>query len=181
MTNSEGTANNEQDIGIENTNPTWALGLVAFSVVSFICGLFILPQKVEMVRFVEFPGNQTEVFKHIDQLEDWDAWDAWGHKHQKKGTELHRPFAIGEYEGTLSLTQVDDTEFRVYYELDRNNGAGDLFVERTPDGVRVFWHHSYTCGFGPFSRMMHWLGRGKLALDLDKGLVKLQEMSTVEK
>ena len=71
-----------------NTNPTWVLGLMAFSVVSFVLGLFILPQKVEMVRFVEFSAERDDVWQHIDQIEDWDTWDAWGHQHKKNGERL---------------------------------------------------------------------------------------------
>ena len=166
------------DVDRQNTNPAWALGLVAFSIVSFVIGLFILPQKVEIVRFVEISAERETVWKHIDQIEDWDAWDTFGHKHEKKNGTSTRLFAKDEYEGNLSFIEVDTEEFRIFYELDQKNGAGDLFVERTPDGVRVFWHHSYMCGFGPFSRMIHWLSRGKLALELDKSLEKLQELST---
>ena len=166
------------DMDKQSTNPAWALGLVAFSIVSFIIGLFILPQKVEIVRFVEISADREMVWKHLDEIEDWDSWDTFGHKHEKKDGTTMRPFAKDEYEGNLVFTKVDAEEFRIYYELDKNDGAGDLFVERTPDGVRVFWHHSYMCGFGPFSRMIHWLNRGKLALELDKSLVKLQEIST---
>ena len=161
----------------QSTNPTWALGLIAFSILSFILGLFILPQKVEIVRFVEISTDRETVWNHIDEIEDWDSWDSFGHKHNNKNGFITRPFAKDEYEGNLSFTKVDIEEFRIYYELDKNDGAGDLFVERTPDGVRVFWHHSYMCGFGPFSRMIHWLSRGKLALEIDKSLVKLQEIS----
>ena len=71
-------------MGKQSTNPTWALGLVAFSIVSFIIGLFILPQKVEIVRFVEIATDRETVWNHLDEIEDWDSWDSFGHKHKKK-------------------------------------------------------------------------------------------------
>ena len=188
MTNSEDAVYEGEDTKV--ANPTWVLGLLGFSILSFVLGLFILPQKVEVVRFVAFDGERDVVWEHINTIEDWDKWDAWGHVSQNSANEKDtlltqetirtRMFATGDYQGNLSFRKIDPEEYRVYYTLDAHNAEGDLFVERTPDGVRVFWHHSYMCGFSPFSRMTHWLTRGKLALELDQGLQKLQQISSLK-
>ena len=200
MTNSEDAVYEGEDTKV--ANPTWVLGLLGFSILSFVLGLFILPQKVEVVRFVAFDGERDVVWEHINTIEDWDKWDAWGHVSQNPVSQNHidqnidqnidpknaseqeairsRMFATGEYQGNLSFVKIDSEEYRVYYKLDEHNAEGDLFVERTPDGVRVFWHHSYMCGFSPFSRMTHWLTRGKLALELDQGLQNLQKISSIQ-
>ena len=66
----------EPTIDTENKSyPTRIIGLVLFFALSFFFGLFILPQKIEMVRFIEFVGERDVVWSNIDQIEDWDTWE----------------------------------------------------------------------------------------------------------
>ncbi len=148
------------------------VGGLGFIVGSFILGLFILPQKVELVRLREYPIPVEQVWAEVDSLEDWDSWDPWGHKAEQSV----RPFASEEHKGELQLTSVDQEGRRLTYKVDAKSAEGDIFVEKIPDGARVFWHHSYMSEFGPFSRMNHWLRRGRLALEFDKGLENLDAL-----
>ena len=65
----------QTDIEKQSTNPAWALGLVAFSIVSFIIGLFILPPKSGDCSFCRNFADREMVWKHLDEIEDWDSWD----------------------------------------------------------------------------------------------------------
>ncbi|MBM75092.1 MAG: hypothetical protein CMK59_06810 [Proteobacteria bacterium] len=145
------------------------LGFIGFAVVSFFLGLFILPQKVELVRIKEYPVSADQVWSKVNTIEGWDAWDPWGYK--SKGET--RSFGSEEHRGQLTLDSVDEGQRRLVYNVDTKSAMGDIFVEKIPEGTRVFWHHSYQSGFGPLSRMDHWLKRGQFALELDQGLNNL--------
>ena len=153
------------------------LGIIAFVIVSFVLGLFILPQKVELVRMKEYPESADRVWEKVNAIEDWDSWDPWGYKYEGDT----RGFGSEEHKGVLSFTTVDDGQRRLMYSVDAKLAGGDIFVEKIPDGARVFWHHSYHSDFGPFSRMNHWLRRGRLALELDQGLNNLDAILNTER
>ena len=143
----------------------WSLvGLVAF-----FFGVFILPQEIQIIRWMEIDAPQERVWGAVSTVESWDQWDPWGSVAQN-GKRLWKD---GEQ---LSFSDVDQNRQRIRYKLDKDSASGTVFLDPKPgnQGVWVKWEHKYTCGYSPVERLKHWLNRGQLALQLDEGLKKLK-------
>jgi len=141
------------------------------SLLALLLGLFILPQKVEVIRFIDIKAQPETVWSYISTVERWDAWDPY----QKKAVGEKRPWKEGE----LSITNVDADKQEIKYEISIQEGQGDMSLGIKPanEGTVVRWHHSYVGGYWPWERVPNWLNRGKFALELQDGLERLKKVA----
>ena len=149
--------------------PKTILGFVFGGMTAFVLGLFILPQKVELIRFVDIEARPEKVWQHIVDVQAWDAWDPWEGKAQGD----KRPWK----EGSLSIHSVDPDTQEIIYKIDALEGEGDisLAVKPAQEGTVLRWRHSYVGGYWPWDRVPNWLNRSSLSLQLDEGLKKLKK------
>lgn len=138
-------------------------------VVSLFLGLFILPQKVELIRFVDIQARPERVWESISTVQAWDSWEPY----KKKAEGTSRPWK----EGMLSIVSVDADKQEIRYEITVQEGAGDLSLGLKPagEGVTLRWHHSYVGGYWPWERVSNWFERSQLALTFDEGLQQLKQ------
>ena len=139
------------------------------SISSLFLGLFILPQKVELIRFVDIQARPDQVWDSISTVQAWDSWDPY----KKKSEGTSRPWK----EGVLSIVSVDPDKQEIRYQITVDEGAGDLSLGMKPagEGVTLRWHHSYVGGYWPWERIVNWFDRSKLALTFDEGLQQLKQ------
>ena len=137
--------------------------------VSLFLGLFILPQKVELIRFVDINARPEKVWDAISNVQGWDSWDPF----QKKADGDSRPWIDGE----LSIVSRDADKQEIRYLVSFQDAQGDLSLGLKPanEGVTVRWHHSYVGGYWPWDRVSNWFARSELALTFDKGLAQLKQ------
>ncbi|MAA78882.1 MAG: hypothetical protein CL916_06445 [Deltaproteobacteria bacterium] len=138
------------------------------SLFSLLLGLFILPQEVELIRFMDIQAQPEVVWSSIATVEAWDAWEPY----KKKASGNTRPWS----EGMLTIVSVDPDKQEIRYEIDANEAKGDLSLALKPanEGVIVRWHHRYKGGYWPWERVDNWFSRAELALKFDEGLHQLR-------
>ena len=143
------------------------IGIVA-SLFSLFLGLFILPQEVELIRFVDIQAQPEEVWSSISTVKAWDSWEPYN----KKADGDSRPWS----EGVLTIVSVDPDKQEIRYEVSANEAKGDLSLALKPadEGVILRWHHSYKGGYLPWERVENWFSRAELALKFDEGLNQLR-------
>ena len=117
------------------------------SLFSLFLGLFILPEKVELIRFVDIEARPEKVWSSIATVKGWDSWDP----HLKKAIGDMRPWTEGE----LRIVSVDADKQEVKYTISTRSAAGDLSLALKPanEGVILRWHHSYVGGYWPWERL----------------------------
>ena len=144
------------------------IGFVLGSCLALFLGLFILPQKVELIRFVDIKARPEIVWQHIVDVKAWDKWDPW--QGQAQGDT--RPWDGG----MLKITSRDADKQEIRYTVSVLSTEGDISLAVKPagEGTLLRWHHSYVGGYWPWERVPNWFSRGKLALHLDEGLQKLK-------
>lgn len=146
---------------------------------SLFLGLFILPQEVELIRFVDIQAQPEEVWSSISTVAAWDSWEPY----KKKANGDSRPWR----EGALTIVSVDPDKQEIRYEVNANDAKGDLSLAMKPanEGVILRWHHSYKGGYLPWERVQNWFSRADLALKFDEGLnqlrINLEKKTEVEK
>lgn len=148
--------------------------IVIFLCASFFAlflGLFMLPQQVEMIRFIDIKARPEKVWMNIATVKGWDSWDPY----KKNSQQNTRPWK----EGDLTITAVDADKQEIKYTISINDGEGDISLGLKPanEGTVVRWRHSYVGGYWPWERVPNWLNRGKFALELQDGLEKLKQIS----
>jgi hypothetical protein len=138
------------------------------SIFALFLGLFILPQKVELIRFIDIQARPEKVWSSIATVEGWDSWDPY----QQKASGDMRPWTEGE----LRITAVDADKQEIRYSISVHDTEGDLSLALKPanEGVILRWHHSYVGGYWPWERVSNWFDRSALALKFDEGLVRLK-------
>lgn len=143
------------------------IGIVA-SLFALFLGLFILPQEVELIRFMDIQARPEAVWSSISTVEAWDSWEPY----QKKASGNARPWS----DGVLTITSVDPDKQEIRYVVSTKEAKGDLSLALKPanEGVIVRWHHSYKGGYWPWERVENWFSRADLALKFDEGLYKLR-------
>ena len=145
------------------------IGFGVGSCVALFLGLFILPQKVELIRFIDIEARPEIVWQQIVDVQVWDKWDPWGGTAQGEV----RPWD----DGVLKITSRDSDKQEIRYTVSVLETEGDisLAVKPAEEGTVLRWHHSYVGGDWPWDRVSNWFNRGKLALHLDEGLKKLKK------
>jgi hypothetical protein len=146
---------------------TFIITLVA-SLSALLLGLFILPQKVELIRFIDIKARPEVVWSSISTVSAWDEWEPY----QGKAVGDVRPWT----DGTLSIVSVDADKQEIKYSVTTKQAQGDLSLALKPanEGVIVRWHHSYIGGYWPWDRVSNWFARADLALKFDEGLQQLK-------
>ena len=141
------------------------------SLFALFLGLFILPQKVELIRFIDIQARPEKVWSHMSTVEQWDDWDPYS----QKAMGETRPWKTGN----LIITNVDADKQEIRYKISQGEAEGDLSLGVKPanEGTMVRWHHSYVGGYWPWERVSNWLARGKFALELQQGLEQLKEVA----
>ena len=136
---------------------------------SFVIGIFMMPPKIEIIRYVDVKAPPEKIWPHISTVEAWDSWDPWSGQ-AKKG---QRPWK----DGVLTIASVNVDKQEIQYTIDVENTKGDISLGIKPadEGTTIRWYHSYEGEYAPWYRLRNWLNRGSLALELDHGLEKLKE------
>ena len=67
-----------------------ALGLLALT---FLIGLFMMPPKIELIRYVDVKAPPEKIWTHLSTVEAWDSWDPWA----GKASNGKRPWKEGFY------------------------------------------------------------------------------------
>ncbi len=143
-----------------------AIGILALT---FLVGVFMMPPKIELIRYVDVEAPPEKIWTHLATAEAWDSWDPWS----GKATAGKRPWK----EGTLTITEVNVDKQEVRYVIDMADGQGDISLGIKPanEGTTIRWYHIYEGEYAPWYRLRNWLNRGAFALELDKGLRQLKE------
>ena len=142
------------------------LGLTALT---FLIGVFMMPPKIELIRYVDVKAPPEKIWTHISTVEAWDSWDPWA----GQAVDGKRPWK----EGVLTITEVNIDKQEIRYAIDVADGQGDISLGIKPadEGTTIRWYHSYEGKYAPWYRLKNWLNRGSFALELDQGLSQLKE------
>ena len=67
--------------------------------ITFLIGIFMMPPKIEIIRYIDVEAPPDKVWSHVSTVEAWDSWDPWSGK-AKNGK---RPWK----EGVLTIEKVN--------------------------------------------------------------------------
>ena len=143
---------------------------IAVVILSAFLGLFILPRKVETIRWVKVDVPQEVVWKEVSNTKNWNTWQPWA----IDDSAIEIPWD----DGVLSnLTVVDDGETgvkEVRFTVEPN-AEGRVYLEKVPEGLWVRCEYIYQAPYAPIARLQAWFHRSEVALKLDDGLLELQK------
>ena len=149
---------------------------IVFTVFSAFLGLFVLPREVSTTRWVMSTQPEEVVWKEISDVSQWNAWQPWATSPTDK--------IIPWDDGTVNVTEINEKDKFISFEVnastdsDTTDKKGKLYIEKIPEGLWIRCQYSYTVAYNPIARLQGWMKRGTLALELDKGLLVLQEKIT---
>ena len=95
----------------------FSISIIA-SLFSLFLGLFILPQEIELIRFVDIEAQPEDVWSSIATVKAWDSWDPY----KMKASGDSRPWR----EGILTIVSVDPDKQEIRYEVSSKEAKGDL-------------------------------------------------------
>ena len=102
--------------------------VIVITVISAALGLFILPRKVETMRWIAVDASKEEIWSEISQLQKWNNWQPWAEQSTDK---------VMWYGGEVSISEVSEEEGTVLFTVDKDDGEGKLSIEQMPDGLWV--------------------------------------------
>ncbi len=62
----------------------------------------------------------------------------------------------------------------VEFTVANKDGEGKLEIQEMPDGLWLSCYYTFQANYAPWSRLVDWLGRGQLALEIDDSLQKIK-------
>ena len=140
--------------------------IVIYTIISAFLGLFILPQKVETKRWIQLTDiPEDKLWNEISQDEQWPDWIASA----DSGNSM---MWLG---GTVKIGDVDEKSKTVRFEIDKDSGEGIFTIEQMPDGQWLSCYYSFQAEYLPWARLLDWMGRGELALEIDDSLQKIKK------
>ena len=141
--------------------------VIVATIISAFLGLFILPKKVETKRWIEIDASEEQIWAEVSQLQQWNAWQPWGDSESEK--------QVIWYGGTVSISELDKENLTVHFVVDKDDGEGNFTIEQMPDGLWLGCYYSFQADYLPWGRLMDWLDRGNLALNIDSALQKIKK------
>ena len=140
---------------------------IAVTILSAFMGLFILPQKVETIRWVQVDIPEDVVWTKISDANQWHQWQPWASSDSSN--------TIPWDGGVLTVSKVDTELKSVGFEVPDNNGEGALYLEKKPEGLWIRCRYAFQADYAPIARLQGWMHRSEVALKLDEGLVALKQ------
>ena len=144
---------------------------IAVTIFSAFLGLFILPRKVETTRWVKVDTEESVVWTEISDAKKWNQWQPWAS--DVNSTSI--PWDGGE----VSNIQVIDDPARAVKEVTFDVapvGKGRLYLEKVPEGLWIRCEYIYEAPYSPIQRLEGWMHRSEVALKIDSGLEKLEQL-----
>jgi hypothetical protein len=137
---------------------------VILTLVSAFVGLFILPLKVETQRWIQINAPEENIWAEIENVQKWQSWTS--------GTMNKSQLEwLG---GSVSISSVDKKNKSVEFTVNNKDGQGKLELQEMPEGLWLSCYYSFQAEYAPWNRLIDWLGRGALALEIDDSLQKIK-------
>ena len=140
---------------------------IAVTILSTFMGLFILPQTVETIRWVQVDIPEDVVWAEVSDHTRWNQWQPWAVDTSSS--------PIPWDGGTLTVSKVDSELQSVDFEVVDNQGEGALYLEKKPEGLWIRCRYAFQAEYAPIARLQGWMHRSEVALKLDDGLMKLKQ------
>lgn len=140
---------------------------IAVTILSTFMGLFILPQTVETIRWVQVDLPEDVVWAKVSDHTQWNQWQPWA---------VEPSASPIPWDGaTLTVSKVDSELKSVDFEVPDKQGEGSLYLEKKPEGLWIRCRYAFQAEYAPIARLQGWMHRSEVALKLDDGLVKLKQ------
>ena len=140
---------------------------IAVTILSTFMGLFILPQTVETIRWVQVDLPEEVVWAEVSDSTRWNRWQPWASKDSDSVIQWDG--------GVATVTKVDAELQSVDFDVPENNGEGTLYLEKKPEGLWIRCRYAFQAEYAPIARLQAWMHRSEVALKLDDGLLKLKQ------
>jgi len=137
---------------------------------SLFFGLFILPLDVETTRWITLSRPEEAVWTSLNDPNFIWRWS------EGNTTETIRWI---DNRSSFEVTEVKAEEKEIFFvvkdESQQEIGDGKIFLENIPLGLWLRCEYSYPAEYSPFARLGDWLRRGDIAIQIDKGLLRMKE------
>ena len=141
------------------------IAIIIATIISGFLGLFILPLEVETTRWITIERPKQDVWddiSHKDYSWNWGtSKDSW----VEDGT-------------SFQVKDVKNEDFEILFAVKNDNqeeiGSGKVYLEKIPEGLWLRCKYVYMANYAPVSRLQDWLHRGKIAVQIDKALLRVK-------